>query len=116
MSSTTRPRSNSSASAAPGESMGWFIAVGVRKTGEGRNGVTSFEATGQRMWNAGARGLKYLHARKHSADPSPLREVPLSIPIRLDIQERERTKDMGQVGRRRRVHVGFVKFGEVRDA
>src|SRR5258708_18038140 len=65
MSSTTRPRSNNSASAAPGESRGGVIG---------------------------------------------------SIAIRLDRQEREGAEDMGQVGRRRRMQIGFVEFGETRDA
>src|SRR3954462_254139 len=39
-----------------------------------------------------------------------------SIPIRLDMKERERAEDVGQVGRGRRVQAGFVEAGERRGA
>src|SRR6266403_5154976 len=46
----------------------------------------------------------------------PMRKSSPSIPIGLDLQQRERAEDMGQVGRRRRMQIGFVEFGERCDA
>ena len=39
-----------------------------------------------------------------------------SVPIRLDVQQREGAEDARQVGRRRRMQIGFVELGEIRDA
>ena len=39
-----------------------------------------------------------------------------SIPIRLDLQQRKRAQHMRQIGRRRRVQIGFVELGEVFNA
>ena len=35
-----------------------------------------------------------------------------SIPVRLDVQQWKRAEDIGQVGWRCRVQIGFVEFGE----
>src|ERR1700704_5565132 len=56
--------------------------------------------------------------RRYSDKPaltSLVLEFSCLIPIRLDIQQRKRAEHAWQVGRRRRVQIGFIEFGETCD-
>jgi len=54
-----------------------------------------------------------LNRAAHPCGPVNLR--PRSITVGFNLQQRERTEHMGQIGRRRRMQVGLVEFGETPD-
>src|SRR5260370_19915845 len=103
----------------------------VRKLGDGSNGVTivrliQFADSSQtsrrirmpRLWTGRSRRGTGLV----ESDPWPAvvttrsRPAPPSIALRFDLQQRERTEDMGQVGPPRRMQIGLLEFREIPDA
>src|SRR6516162_6004293 len=105
MSSTTRPRSKSRASASPGDSFGGVMECPLPKAGKGGNAPTVSRLADNPI-----------HSRVACRGRWVARPLRRSVSIGLDIQQRIGADNAWQVGGHGRVQIGFVDLSERGDA